>query len=64
MRQTPTTAAGAFRSDTGWVEGVGYQAWQGHSRDVQLAGSAIRHNAMHLGEALTVRSQAGCGLGI
>lgn len=57
-------AVGAFRPNTGWVEGVGYRAWQGHSRGVQLAGSALRHNAMHLGEALTVRSQAGCGLGI
>jgi hypothetical protein len=58
----PANAAGAFAR--GWVDGVGYRAWQGHSRAAQLASSAIAHNAMHLGEAITVRSQAGFGLGI
>jgi hypothetical protein len=56
----PANAAGAFA--LGWVDGVGYRAWQGHSRAAQLASSAIAHNAMHLGEAITVRSQAGFGL--
>jgi DinB superfamily len=58
----PANAAGAFAR--GWVDGVGYRAWQGHSRAAQLASSAIAHNAMHLGEAITIRSQAGFGLGI
>ena len=57
-------AAGAFRPNTGWVEGVGYKAWQDRSRGAQLGGSAIIHNAMHMAEAITVRSQAGFGLGI
>ena len=54
-------AAGAFRPNSGWVDGVGYKPWQDHSRGERLSGSAIRHNAMHLGEAITVRSQAGFG---
>jgi DinB superfamily len=57
-------SAGAFAPNTAWVHGVGYKPWQGHSRAAQLAGSAIRHNAMHLGEAVTVRSLAGFALGI
>jgi hypothetical protein len=57
-------SAGAFAPNTAWVDGVGYKPWQGHSRAAQLAGSAIRHNAMHLGEAVTVRSLAGFALGI
>jgi hypothetical protein len=39
----PANAAGAFAR--GWVDGVGYRAWQGHSRAAQLASSAIGHNA-------------------
>ena len=58
----PANAAGAFAR--GWVDGVGYPAWQGHSRAAQLASSAIAHNAIHLGEAITIRSQAGFALGI
>jgi DinB superfamily len=58
----PANAAGAFAR--GWTDGVGYPAWQGHSRAAQLASSAIAHNALHLGEAITIRSQAGFGLGI
>jgi hypothetical protein len=57
-------AAGAFAPNTAWVEGVGYKPWQGHTRAAQLAASAIRHNAVHLGEAITVRSLAGFPLGI
>lgn len=57
-------AAGAFRPNTGWREDVGYTAWQDQSRAARLAGAAIRHNAMHMGEAITVRGQAGFGLGI
>jgi hypothetical protein len=57
-------AAGAYAPNAAWVDGVGYRAWQGHSRAAQLAGSAIRHNALHLGEAVTVRSLGGFALGI
>ena len=57
-------AAGAFAPNTPWVEGVGYKPWQGHSRATQLASSAIAHNAMHLGEAVTIRSLAGFPLGV
>jgi hypothetical protein len=57
-------AAGAFRPDTGWVGGVGYKAWQDRSRGAQLGSSAIVHNAMHMAEAITVRSLGGFGLGI
>jgi hypothetical protein len=57
-------AAGAFRSNTGWVEGAGYRAWQNQSRAARLAGAALRHNALHLGEAITVRGLGGFPLGI
>jgi hypothetical protein len=57
-------AAGAFAPNTPWVDEVGYKPWQGHSRAAQLAVSAIGHNAMHLGEAVTIRSLAGFALGI
>ena len=56
--------AGAFAPNVPWVAGVGYRAWQGHSRALQLASSGIAHNAMHLGEAVTIRSLAGFPLGI
>ena len=57
-------AAGAYAPNTAWKDGVGYTPWQGHSRAAQLAGSAIRHNALHLGEAVTVRSLGGFALGV
>ena len=57
-------AAGAFAPNTAWTEGVGYRPWQGHSRAAQLAGSALRHNALHLGEAITIRSLGGFALGV
>jgi hypothetical protein len=53
-------AVGAFRD---WVEGTRYP-WLGWTRAEQLASSALRHNAAHIGEAVTVRSLAGVGLGI
>ena len=56
--------AAAFASNTPWVDDLGYKPWQGHSRAAQLASSAIGHNAMHLGEAVTIRSLGGFGLGI
>ena len=49
---------GAFRD---WVEGAKYP-WLGWSRGDQLASSALRHNAGHIGEAVTVRGLAGLGI--
>jgi hypothetical protein len=57
-------AAGAYAPNTAWTDGVGYPSWQAHSRAAQLAGSAIRHNALHLGEAVTVRALGGFPLGV
>jgi hypothetical protein len=56
-------AAGAFGPRAGWVDGVGFRAWQDQSRAARLAGAALRHNALHLGEAVTLRGLAGRGLG-
>jgi DinB superfamily len=56
--------AGAFRSNTAWVEGTGYRSWQDQSRAARLAGGALRHNALHLGEAITVRGLCGFPLGV
>jgi hypothetical protein len=53
-------AAGAFRD---WVEGTKYP-WLGLTRGDQLASSALRHNAAHIGEAVTIRGLAGLALGI
>ena len=52
-------AAGAFRD---WAEGQKYP-WLGWTRADQLASSALRHNAGHIGEAVTIRGLAGFGLG-
>jgi DinB superfamily len=52
--------AGAFRD---WAEGGTYP-WLGWTRGDQLASSALRHNAAHMGEAVTIRSLAGFALGI
>ena len=52
--------AGAFRD---WVEGTKYP-WLGWTRGDQLASSALRHNAAHIGEAVTIRGLAGFALGI
>lgn len=51
---------GAFGSAAGWVAG----AWQGQSRATRLGASAIAHNAMHLGEAVTIRGQGGFPVGL
>jgi len=50
--------AGAFRD---WVEGASYP-WLGWTRGDQLASSALRHNAAHMGEAVTIRGLAGFGV--
>lgn len=52
-------ATGAFRD---WVEGAKYP-WLGWSRADQLASSALRHNAAHIDEAVTIRGLAGFGVG-
>ena len=38
--------------------------WLGWTRGEQLASSALRHNAAHIGEAVTIRGLAGIGLGV
>jgi hypothetical protein len=53
-------AAGAFRD---WTEGGTYP-WLGWTRGDQLASSALRHNAAHMGEAVTIRSLAGFALDV
>ena len=53
-------AAGALRD---WVEGTTYP-WLGWTRGDQPASSALRHNAAHIGEAVTIRGLAGLALGI
>ena len=53
-------AAGALRD---WVEGATYP-WIGWTRGDQLASSALRHNAAHIGEAVTIRGLTGLALGI
>jgi hypothetical protein len=51
--------AGAFGPHAAWVE----KAWQNMSRATRLGAAAIAHNAMHLGEAATIRGQAGLPVG-
>ena len=52
-------AAGALPD---WVEGATYP-WLGWTRGDQLASSALRHNAAHIGEAVTIRGLAGFAFG-
>jgi hypothetical protein len=47
-------AAGAFGPRAGWVDGAGFPPWQDQSRAARLSGAALRHNAMHMGEAVTI----------
>ena len=53
-------SAGAFGPNAAWVE----KAWQSMSRATRLGAAAIAHNAMHLGEAATIRGQAGLPVGM
>lgn len=55
---------GAFGPNDLWISGMGHPPWQGHTRGDQLGSAAIRHNSGHIGEAVTVRSLGGYGLGI
>ena len=57
-------AAGAFGPRTGWVDGADFKPWQDESRAARLSGAALRHNALHIGEAVTVRGLAGRGPGV
>jgi DinB superfamily len=61
---TRAAAAGAFGPNAGWVDGVGFKPWQDQSRAARLSSAALRHNAMHIGEAVTVRGLASRGVGI
>jgi len=61
---TRAHGAGAIGPRAGWVDGTGFPPWQDQSRAARLSGAAIRHNAMHMGEAVTVRELARRGLGI
>ena len=56
---TRAAHAGAFGPRDHWTDDGGHPPWQGRPRITQLAASAIGHNALHLGEALTIRSLAG-----
>jgi hypothetical protein len=56
---TRAAAVGAFGPNDTWVDGVGHTPWQGHTRGEQLGQTAIRHNAGHIGEAVTIRGLAG-----
>ena len=49
-------AVEAFGPNDEWIDGVGHTPWQGHTRGDQLGSSAIRHNAGHIGEAVTIGS--------
>ena len=57
-------AAGAFRRDLTDVIAAGKHPWQGHARGDQISQTAIRHNSMHIGEAVTIRAAAGFPLGV
>src|SRR5262245_53168089 len=57
-------AAGAFGPNAPWVDGVGFRPWQDQSRAGRLAGAALRHNALHLGEAVTIRGLTRRGPGV
>ena len=57
-------AARAFRVDLTAVIAIGKHPWQGHARGDQVSQAAIRHNCMHVGEAVTIRSMAGFPLGV
>jgi hypothetical protein len=59
---TRAAAVAAFGPNDLWIPGVGHPPWQGHPRGEQLGATAIRHNAAHIGEAVTVRGLAGHGL--
>jgi hypothetical protein len=58
------SAAGGFRVDMTARIAAGQHAWQANTRGEQLGNSAIRHNAGHVGEAVTIRALAGFPLGI
>ena len=54
------TAAGAFGASAEWVPAI----WQKQSRGVRLGATILAHTAMHMGEAVNIRSQLGVPLGM
>jgi len=52
---TRAHAVGAFGPNDDWVDGVGHRPWQDVARGDQLGSTALRHNAGHIGEAVTIR---------
>jgi DinB superfamily len=61
VRDEDVGRAGVHGALRDWIPGAPYP-WLGWTRAEQLASSALRHNAAHLGEAVTVRGLAGLGL--
>jgi hypothetical protein len=61
---TRAAAAGAFGPNAPWVDGAGFKPWQDQSRAARLSGTALRHNAVHIGEAATIRGLAGRRVGM
>jgi len=61
---TRAADTGAFGPNDEWIPGVGHRPWQDVTRGHQLGQTAIRHNAAHIGEAVTLRGLAGLGLNI
>ena len=55
---------GVFRGHVSSLVAAGRHPWQGHTRADQLGSSGIRHNSGHIGEAVTIRSLGGFGVGI
>ena len=56
--------AGAFRTDLTQAITAGKVGWLGHARGDRLSQTAIRHSAIHVGEAVTIRSMAGFPLSV
>jgi hypothetical protein len=58
---TRAHAVGAFGPNDDWVDGVGHRPWQELARGDQLGSTALRHNAGHIGEMVTIRGLVGAG---
>ena len=61
--RAPPRPARSGRARAGWT-GADFTPWQDESRAARLSGAALRHNALHIGEAVTVRGLAGRGPGV
>ena len=64
IEDTRRAAVEAAFGPSEWTDAAGHPPWQGHTRGDQLGGTAIRHNAGHIGEAVTIRSLGGFAVGI